>query len=170
MLSLVLIGSILYFSSLGGMPDARSIAVAEYEANRPVFNDGLQEPAGFRSPLAEPLSWLESHEPARLAEAAQRLAIVAEGDPSYRQAQYYLGHAFFMQGHYGEAAAQFARILPQFREGSRLQQECQYYLLLSRMAAGAAREEYQPLLEQILADPEHIYYAKVNALVVQLAE
>ncbi|HQU60997.1 MAG TPA: hypothetical protein PLU64_17440 [Saprospiraceae bacterium] len=74
------------------------------------------------------------------------------------------------KGRYREAAAQFARILPQFREGSRLQQECQYYLLLSYLAAGTARQECQPLLEQIQADPEHIYYAKVNALVVQLEE
>lgn len=172
--SLLLIIGVFYFMYRGSQPVPATVAVTEYKSHMPLFTEskrgGKTEAPTPGDPLAEALGWLEDGSPGRLSDARERLSLVAEGDPSYRRARYYLGHACFLQGKYGEAAAQFRRILPSFREGSRLKQETQYYLLLSLMASGAGQREYQPLLEQILADPDHPFYPRARAVSAELQD
>ncbi|MBK7870678.1 MAG: tetratricopeptide repeat protein [Saprospiraceae bacterium] len=95
--------------------------------------------------------------------AITALESIPESNPYYTLAQYYLGHAFYAAGQYDKAAASFARV--RASEDIRYLEDAEWYELLSCLAQEA---DCNALLNNLKANPNHIYYNKALKISKQI--
>lgn len=95
-------------------------------------------------------------------EAITALDEVDVSNPSYSEARYFLGHAYYQHGQYEKAATVF-QILALTRD-VRFEEDADWYRVICLLAAQADQSSLLIALQPILAKENHAYYQEALQL------
>lgn len=157
---ILLLGGFLIWNLAGDQYSNTGLAKSHYQApeiNNLRGNDQAEPDSYFRA--------LELWEKGDLPAAVKELEQVPAGHSGYLNAQYLLGHAAFQQANYTAAIPYFERVRA---EGFRLREEAEWNLIQAYLAANRTGSDFQNLLQQLAADPEHSFHSEALQLQDQL--
>ena len=95
-------------------------------------------------------------------EAITALDKVDVSNPSYSEAKYFLGHAYYQNGQYEEAAEVFQ--IPALIRDVRFEEDAEWYTVISLLADRADRSSLLDALQSILEEENHSYHQQAIRL------
>lgn len=158
----ILIGA-FFFIQTGNQLTDEEVLANFYE--RPSFSSERGVKGASNEDINPLKAGLDALDVADYSTAIDSLGAVSEGNAYYISAQYYLGHALYLNGDFEQAMDAFDDVIGngdiQFIENA------QWYALLSCLNAEASCKER---IDTILSDEEHFFYQKAVELSNQIEE
>lgn len=94
--------------------------------------------------------------------AVENFEVIPDTSGYFSEAQYYLGHVYLQSKEFGKAALAFENVIKQ-NDPTNIR-EAKWHLILSKIGDNSPQSSYRELLNEILNNPNHLYFQKAKSL------